>query len=134
MANHDKYVTLDAIMSAEFFMIWQEQLKYHFKHGVAEQTSSGDLSTIVLDTLSRIDKEGVYERSPVIEGRLQIGLARVINKFGWKKYGADAIYRQVKALVDCGQLMYGLKYAEGKPGGEGRKIVASKMHVVVVRF
>jgi hypothetical protein len=143
-ANRDKSVTLDAVKSAELFMLWQAQLKRHFKHGEAQQLRGGELSTVILDTFRRIDAEGKYERSPVIDGRLCISVPRVIHKNHWEKYGVDVVMRMIDALVKAGQLTYGKKYRVGKPGVEERGVgkpgveervaVPSKMHVVVVRF
>lgn len=132
MANGDKLVTLDGVKAAELFMLWQSQLKRHFKHGQAQQMRSGELSTIILDALRGIDADGKYERSPVIEGRLRISLSRVIRNNSWERYGLDVVMRIIDAGVKAGQLTYGKKYAAGKPGEE-RKVVDSKHHVVVVR-
>ena len=69
-ANRDKLVTLDAVRSAELFMLWQSQLKRHFKHGEARQLRSGDLSTIILDTLRCIGENGDEHSPAVIDGGL----------------------------------------------------------------
>jgi hypothetical protein len=131
-ANRDKYVTLDAVKAAELFMLWQAQLKRHFRHGEAQQMRSGELSTIILDTLRRVDKDGQYERSPVIEGRLCISVSRVFRNNHWEKYGADVVDRLIAALVRTGQLTYGKKYAAGGDP-DTKRVVDSKHHVVVVR-
>jgi len=130
-ANQDKQVTLAAVEAAEFFMLWQAQQKRHFRQGSAEQLSSGELSTIVMDTLSRIDKEGKYERSPVIDGRLQINVPRVISNHDWKKYGLDVVMRTIDSAVRAGQLLYGKRFAEGNPGKAERRTVECKHYVIV---
>ncbi len=137
MANGDRLVTLDGVKAAELFMLWQAQLKRHFKHGEAQTLRGGELSSVILETLRRIDKEGKYERSPVIDGRLCISIPRLIKNNKWEKYGADVVMRQLEALVKVGQICWGKKYVAGRPAEnqvESRKAVPSKMHVVVVRF
>jgi hypothetical protein len=90
---------------------------------------------VILDTLRRIDAEGKYERSPVIDGRLCISIPRVIHKNKWEKYGLDVVMRLIDAMVKTGQLTHGKKYNAGKPGSEQERVaVPSKHHVVVVRF
>jgi hypothetical protein len=126
--NRDKYVTLDCLKSAESFMSWQMRLKRFFRAGTAETISHGELSSVIMDTLTRIDANGAYDRSPVIQGRLNINLARVIHKYNWKRYGIEAVQRTVQSLTKSGQLQQGFRLdTQGK-------VVRSKHHVVVTRF
>jgi hypothetical protein len=82
-----------------------------------------------MQKLRAIDAAGSYERSPVIDGRLNINLARVIHKCDWaSKYGSEAILRTVAALVKLGQLGKGQKYNTKK------KVVFSEFHVTVAKF
>jgi hypothetical protein len=132
LANRDAFVTLEAVECAEYFMLWQASLKKRFVGGVAEQVRPGELSTIIMDTFTRIDTQGSYDQCVVIEGALQISISRVIRKMGWNRYGIGEVNRAIKGLVDAGQLRYGFSY---KPGNLAEKVKQkSPKHVMVVRF
>src|SRR5439155_22754899 len=128
MANGDTEVTLFCLKSAELFMLWQMHLKMFFKHGTAERTSPGELSNLILDTLRRIDQQGSYERSPVIDDRVQINLARVIRNNNWARFGIEAVERTIKSLIKTGQLKEGYRY------NTKGKLVPSKHHTVYMRL
>jgi hypothetical protein len=127
-ANGDQYVTLECLRSAELFMLWQLRLKRFFQAGSAETISQGELSTLILNTLARIDAEGKYERSPVINGNLNINVTRVIHQNNWKRFGIEAVQRTIASLVKSGLLQQGFRL------NTQSKIVLSKYHVVVSRF
>lgn len=128
-ANQDELVTLDAVQAAWFFMLWQAQLKRSFKVGTAQKVSGGELSEVVMQKLRAIDAKGVYERSPVIDGVLNINLARVVNNGDWaSKYGSEAILRTVAALVKLGLLGKGHRYNTKK------NVVPSPFHFTVAKF
>ncbi len=127
-ANSDKYVTLACLKAAELFMLWQLRLKRFFRPGSSERISHGELSTIIMDTLTRIDADGKYERSPVINGNLNINITRVIHKYDWKRYGIEAVQRTIASLIKAGLLQPGFKL------NTKGKVVSSKFHVVVSRF
>ncbi len=92
-------------------MLWQAQLKRSLKVGTAQKVSGGELSDVIMQKLRAIDAQGSYERSPTIDGRLNINLPRVIHKGDWaSKYGSEAVQRTVAALVKLGQLGKGQKY------------------------
>jgi len=110
-ANGDRLVTHFSVQCAWFFMLWQAQLKRSLKVGTAQKVSGGELSDVIMQKLRAIDAQGSYERSPTIDGRLNINLPRVIHKGDWaSKYGSEAVQRTVAALVKLGQLGKGQKY------------------------
>src|SRR5260370_16136823 len=88
-----------------------------------------ELSNVNMKKLRAIDAQGSYERSPTIDGRLNINLPRVIHKGDWaSKYGSEAVQRTVAALVKLGQLGKGQKYNTKK------KVVPSSFHFTVTKF
>ncbi len=104
-ANGDKTVTVEAVQAAWFFMTWQAQIKRAFRIGIAQKASGGELSDTILQKLRQIDQQGAYERSPVIDGRLNINLARVIHKNNWvSRYGSEAVQRTISSLLKLGML------------------------------
>jgi len=122
-ANQDEYVTLDAVQAAWFFMLWQAQLKRSFRVGQSQKTTGGELSGLIMAKLRAIDAKGFYSKSPVIDGRLNINLARVISNHGWTdKYGAEPVNRTLQALVKLGQLAKGSRLSTQK------KVVDSDYH------
>src|ERR1019366_4153094 len=123
----------EAVQCAEIFMLWQAQLKKRFLAGVSEQVVHGELSTIIMDTLTRIDREGHYDQCVVIDGALQISIPRVIHQLGWKRYGIGEVWRTIKDLIQTEQLRYGYKYKAGNLAGEKVKVKSDK-HVMVVHF
>lgn len=128
-ANGDKLVTQFCVQCAWFFMLWQAQLKRSFKVGTAQKVSGGELSDVVMQKLRAIDAKGVYERSPVVDGVLNINLARVVNNGDWaSKYGSEAILRTVAALVKLGLLGKGHRYNTKK------NVVPSPFHFTVAKF
>jgi hypothetical protein len=133
MANGDRYVTKAAVVCAEIFMLWQAQLKLYFRHGEAQQVGHGELSTLIMDTFTRIDKNGSYDSCVVIEGALQISISRVIHRMGWKRYGIGDVMRTINGLIESGQLRRGYRLKVGNLGGEQVKCKSDK-HVVVTRF
>lgn len=134
LANKDESVTLEAVQCAEIFMLWQAQVKKTFTAGVAEQINHGDLSTIIMDTLTRIDAQGSYDQCVVIDGALQISIPRVIHQMGWKRYEIGDVERTIKSLVGTGQLKFGYRYKAGNlPGTEKAKLKSDK-HIMVTRF
>jgi hypothetical protein len=131
LANRDEYVTEEAVRCAELFMLWQAQLKKRFLPGMSEQINHGELSTIIMDTLARIDKAGSYDQCVVIDGALQINIHRVIHNCGWKRYGIGDVERTIKSLIQTGQLKSGLCYKAGNLQGE-RVVKESKGRTVMV--
>ena len=128
-ANGDKFVTLLCVQCAWFFMLWQAQLKRSFNVGTAQKVSGGELSDVVMQKLRAIDAKGVYERSPVIDGVLNINLPRVVNNGDWpSKYGSEAVLRTVGALVKLRLLRKGHRYNTRK------KVVPSDFHFTVTKF
>ena len=86
------------------------------------------MSDLILTKLRAIDEKGEYERSPVIEGRLNICLPRVVHKNHWEKYGSEAVQRTLASLIKLGLLRAGKKL------NQKSKVVASEHHVVVTKF
>jgi hypothetical protein len=128
-ANGDKLVTPFCVQCAWFFMLWQAQLKRSLTVGIAQKVSGGELSDIIMKKLRAIDAKGSYDRSPLIDGVLNINLARVIHKCDWAgKYGSETLQRAVAALVKLGQLREGQKY------NTKRKVVKSRFHFIVTKF
>ena len=82
-----------------------------------------------MQKLQSIDARGEYERSPVIDGRLNINIARVVAHSNWaRKYGAEPITRTLAALVKLGQL------AKGRRINTKKSMVPSNEHFVVIRL
>jgi hypothetical protein len=126
--NGDELVALAGVEAAWYFMLWQARLKRAFKVGKAQKTTGGELSDLILTKLRAIDEKGEYERSPVIEGRLNICLPRVVHKNHWEKYGSEAVQRTLASLIKLGLLRAGKKL------NQKSKVVASEHHVVVTKF
>jgi hypothetical protein len=129
MANGDKTVTHDCVQAAWYVMLWQAQVKRHFRIGIAEKSSGGELSAVIMDEFRKIDAKGSYERSPIIEGKLNINVARVIHNRNWAyRFGAEVVTRTVSALMKAGQL------GEGHRLNQKGSVVPSKFHVTVTKF